>query len=112
MLVATGSEVSLAMDIAAKLEAAGSGADVISMPCAELFDAQSVEYRNELLGGPDILRVSIEAGTTIGWERYTGLDGLRFGIDSFGASAPIDDLYAHFGLTVDAITPQILKKIG
>ena len=112
VLVATGSEVSLAMDVAAKLEAAGSGADVISMPCAELFDAQSVEYRNELLGGPDILRVSIEAGTTIGWERYTGLDGLRFGIDSFGASAPIDDLYAHFGLTVDAITPQILKKIG
>ena len=112
VLIATGSEVSLAMDIAAKLEAAGTGADVISMPCTELFDAQSVEYRNELLGDNDILRVSIEAGTTIGWERYTGLDGLRFGIDGFGASAPIDDLYAHFGLTVDAITPQIMKKIG
>ncbi|WP_417621533.1 transketolase [Parasphingorhabdus sp.] len=112
VLVATGSEVSLAMDVAAKLEAAGAGADVISMPCAELFDEQTAEYRNELLGGAGILRVSIEAGTTIGWERYTGLDGLRFGIDSFGASAPIDDLYAHFGLTVDAITPQILEKIG
>ena len=73
---------------------------------------QSAEYRNELLGGDGILRVSIEAGTTFGWERYTGLDGLRFGIDSFGASAPIDDLYAHFGLTADAITPQILEKIG
>ena len=112
VLVATGSEVSLAMDVAAKLEAAGLGADVVSMPCAELFDGQSEQYRNELLGGDAILRVSIEAGTTFGWERYTGLNGLRFGIDSFGASAPIDDLYAHFGLTVDAITPQILEKIG
>ncbi len=111
-LIATGSEVSLAMDVAAKLEASGVGADVVSMPCAELFDAQSVEYRNDLLGSADILRVSIEAGTTIGWERYTGLDGMRFGIDSFGASAPIADLYAHFGLTADAITPQILEKIG
>jgi len=112
VLVATGSEVSLAMDVAAKLEAGGLGADVVSMPCAELFDVQDDAYKAELLGGNDILRVSIEAGTTIGWERYTGLDGMRFGIDSFGASAPIDDLYAHFGLTVDAITPQIMKKIG
>lgn len=112
VLIATGSEVSLAMDVAAKLEAAGTGADVVSMPCTELFDGQSDEYRNELLGDYGVLRVSIEAGTTYGWERYTGLDGLRFGIDSFGASAPIDDLFAHFGLTADAITPQILEKIG
>jgi len=112
VLIATGSEVSLALTIAAKLEAAGTGADVVSMPCTELFDDQSAEYRNGLLGGDGILRVSIEAGTTFGWERYTGLDGLRFGIDSFGASAPIDDLFAHFGLTADAITPQILEKIG
>jgi transketolase len=112
VLIATGSEVSLALAIAAKLEAAGTGADVVSMPCTELFDDQSAEYRNGLLGGDGILRVSIEAGTTFGWERYTGLDGLRFGIDSFGASAPIDDLFAHFGLTADAITPQILEKIG
>ncbi|WP_373492165.1 transketolase [Parasphingorhabdus sp.] len=112
VLIATGSEVSLAMDIAATLETAGHGADVVSMPCAELFDAQDEAYKSDLLGTGGILRVSIEAGTTIGWERYTGLDGMRFGIDGFGASAPIDDLYAHFGLTVDAITPQILKKIG
>jgi transketolase len=112
VLIATGSEVSLAMDIAARLEAAGTGADVVSMPCTELFDAQSADYRNELLGGDGILRVSIEAGTTFGWERYTGLDGLRFGIDRFGASAPIKDLYAYFGLTADAITPQIIEKIG
>ncbi len=112
VLIATGSEVSLALAVAEQLEAAGTGADVISMPCTELFDEQSAEYRNDLLGGSDILRVSIEAGTTFGWERYTGLDGLRFGIDSFGASAPIDDLFEHFGLTADAITPQVLDKIG
>lgn len=112
VLVATGSEVSLAMDVAAQLEAGGVGADVVSMPCTELFDAQSDEYKSELLGDSGILRVSIEAGTTFGWERYTGLDGLRFGIDSFGASAPINDLFEHFGLTADAITPQIMEKLG
>ena len=112
ILVATGSEVSLAMDVAAQLEAGGVGADVVSMPCTELFDAQPDDYKSELLGGDDILRVSIEAGTTIGWERYTGLNGLRFGIDSFGASAPINDLFEHFGLTADIITPQILAKLG
>lgn len=112
VLVATGSEVSLAMDVAAQLEAGGVGADVVSMPCTELFDVQSDDYKSELLGGDDILRVSIEAGTTFGWERYTGLNGLRFGIDSFGASAPIDDLFEHFGLTADAITPQIIAKLG
>lgn len=111
-LIATGSEVALAMDIAARLEAEGTGADVVSMPCAELFDAQSDSYKSDLLGGDDILRVSIEAGTTFGWERYTGLNGLRFGIDSFGASAPINDLFEHFGMTVDAITPQITAKLG
>lgn len=112
VLVATGSEVSLAMDVAAQLEAKGVGAEVVSMPCTELFDEQSDEYKSELLGESGILRVSIEAGTTFGWERYTGLDGLRFGIDSFGASAPINDLFEHFGLTADAITPQIMEKLG
>ncbi|WP_108809852.1 transketolase [Sphingorhabdus sp. Alg231-15] len=112
VLVATGSEVSLAMDVATQLEANGVGAEVVSMPCTELFDAQSDGYKTELLGGDDVLRVSIEAGTTFGWERYTGLNGLCFGIDSFGASAPINDLFEHFGLTADAITPQIMTKLG
>ena len=111
VLVATGSEVSLAIDIADQLEAAGHGADVVSMVSTELFDEQSAAYQADILPD-DALIVSIEAGTTFGWERYTGRNGLRFGIDSFGASAPIDDLYAHFGLTVDAITPQILAKLG
>jgi transketolase len=111
VLVATGSEVSLALEIADKLEAAGQGADVVSMVSTELFDEQDAAYQADILPA-DALIVSIEAGATFGWERYTGRDGLRFGIDSFGASAPIDDLYRHFGLTVDAITPQILAKLG
>ncbi|MGX5711327.1 transketolase [Sphingopyxis terrae subsp. ummariensis] len=111
VLVATGSEVSLALDVAEKLEAAGQGADVVSMVSTELFDEQDAAYQADLLPD-DALIVSIEAGTTFGWERYTGRHGLRFGIDSFGASAPIDDLYRHFGLTVDAITPKILTRLG
>ncbi|MDZ3830964.1 MAG: transketolase [Sphingopyxis sp.] len=111
VLVATGSEVSLALDVADKLEAAGQGADVVSMVSTELFDEQDASYQADILPD-DALIVSIEAGTTFGWERYTGRDGLRFGIDSFGASAPIDDLYSHFGLTADAITPQIMAKLG
>ena len=91
ILIATGSEVEIALGVAAKLEGEGIGADVISMPCTEAFDAQPAAYREDLLpdvSNREILRVSIEAGTTFGWERYTGLHGLRIGIDRFGASAP------------------------
>ena len=111
VLVATGSEVSLAIEVADKLEAAGHGADVVSMVSTELFDEQTAAYQSDILPD-DALIVSIEAGTTFGWERYAGRHGLRFGIDSFGASAPIEDLFKHFGLTADAITPQILAKLG
>ncbi len=112
VLIATGSEVPLAVDIAEKMEVHGVGTDVVSMPCTQLFDRQDADYRASILGTPDLLRVTIEAGTTFGWERYAGLDGLRFGIDSFGASAPIADLYDHFGLTTDKIVPQILQKLS
>lgn len=111
VLVATGSEVALAVEVADKLEAAGHGADVVSMVSTELFDEQTAAYQADILPD-DALIVSIEAGTTFGWERYTGRHGLRFGIDSFGASAPIEDLFKHFGLTADAIAPQILAKLG
>ncbi len=114
ILLATGSEVSIATEIAGRLEDRGIGTDVVSMPSTELFDEQDAAYREDIL--PDvsnrqILRVSIEAGTTIGWERYTGLHGLKFGIDRFGASGPAADLYERFGLTADAITPQIIAKL-
>ncbi|MDP3907179.1 transketolase [Novosphingobium sp.] len=111
VLVATGSEVEIAMATAAALEAAGIGADVVSMPCAELFVAQDAAYRADVLPA-DVLKVSIEAGVTMGWERFTGIDGLNIGIDRFGASAPADELYKYFGISADAIVPQITAKLG
>lgn len=115
ILIATGSEVEIAIGVAQQLEARGIGADVVSMPCWSRFDAQDAAYREDVLphARPDaILRISIEAGTTIGWERYTMVDGLRFGIDRFGASAPADKLYEHFGLTADAITAKVLARLA
>ncbi|MGP1354508.1 MAG: transketolase [Parasphingopyxis sp.] len=112
VLLASGSEVHLAAEIAEKLESKGIGADVVSMPCWELFEAQDDAYKADILGGEEnVLRVSIEAGATFGWERYTGPDGLNFGIDRFGGSAPANMLFEYFGLTEAAITPQILSAL-
>ncbi|GGD49986.1 transketolase [Erythrobacter arachoides] len=114
ILIATGSEVHLALECAEALEKQGVGADVVSMVCTELFDEQDAAYRADLLPDVDpaeILRVSVEAGTTFGWERYTMANGLRFGIDRFGASGPAEHLYEKFGLTADAIVPQIISNI-
>jgi len=111
ILIATGSEVDLALAVSKSLEGQGIGTDVVSMPCTERFDAQPQEYRDDILpdvSNREILRVSIEAGTTFGWERYTGLHGLRIGIDRFGVSAPAKDAYAFFGLTPDAITERVV----
>ncbi|WP_310497101.1 transketolase [Sandarakinorhabdus sp.] len=110
VLVATGSEVEIACDTAAILEADGIGCDVVSMPCWERFDAQPAQWRSDVLPA-DALIVSIEAGVTLGWERYTGSTGLRFGVDSFGASAPIEALYAHFGLTAPAVADKVRAKL-
>jgi transketolase len=114
IIVATGSEVEIALGAAEQLEAQGVGTDVVSMPSMERFDAQSAEYREDILpdvSNRDILRVSIEAGTTFGWERYTGLHGLRIGIDRFGVSAPAKDAYKHFGLTPDAVAARVVDFI-
>jgi transketolase len=110
IIIATGSEVEIALAAAAQLEAQGIGTDVVSMPCTERFDAQPADYREDILpdvSNREILRVSIEAGTTFGWERYTGLDGLRIGIDRFGVSAPAADAYNYFGLTPDKAATRI-----
>jgi transketolase len=110
VLVATGSEVSLAVEVAEALEGQGIGADVVSMPSWRLFDAQDPAYRSDLL--PDgILKVSIEAGATLGWERYVGPDGLAVGLDRFGASAPGEDLFKRFGFTAEAIVPEIISRL-
>ena len=100
---------------AEQLEKQGVGADVVSMVCTELFDEQDAAYKEDILpnvGPEEILRVSIEAGTTFGWERYTMANGLNFGIDRFGASAPASDLFKKFGLTADQIVPQIISKLN
>jgi transketolase len=111
IIIATGSEVEIALDAAAELERRGVGADVVSMPSTERFDAQPREYREEILpdvSNREILRVSVEAGTTFGWERYTGLHGLRIGIDRFGVSAPASDAYDFFGLTADKVAERVM----
>jgi transketolase len=110
VMVATGSEVEIALASAAALETAGIGADVISMPCCELFDEQDAAYRADLLPA-GVLKVSIEAGVTLGWQKYVG-DGLTIGIDTFGASAPADQLYDYLGLTAEKIVPQIKARLG
>ncbi|MEL7447121.1 MAG: transketolase C-terminal domain-containing protein, partial [Pseudomonadota bacterium] len=111
VIMATGSEVSLAVECAEQLEAGGVGVDVVSMVCTELFDEQSDEYRADVCP-TDCLKVSIEAASTFGWQRYTGNDGLNIGIDSFGGSAPASDLFAHFGFTAEAIVPQIQNALN
>ena len=111
VLIATGSEVEIAVATAQALEEQGIGADVISMPSWAHFEAQPQAYKDDLLPH-HVLRASIEAGTTFGWERYTGIAGLRFGIDSFGASAPAPALYDYFGLTAAKIAPQIVAALN
>ncbi len=110
VMIATGSEVSLAAEAAMLLEAAGIGADVVSMPCWERFAEQPADYCADLLPA-DVLKVSIEAGATFGWERIVGRDGLMIGIDQFGASAPAGDLFDHFGLTAESVAAKIKMRL-
>lgn len=108
-LIATGSELSLALETQKALHEEGTKARVVSMPCTRLFDAQSEEYRRSVLG--DGLRVSIEAGHPLGWRSYVGERGLTFGIETFGESAPAAKVYEHFGLTPQAIKDKIIHHL-
>ena len=101
-LIATGSELQLAVGAAKVLEQSGIAVRVVSMPCTQAFDRQSEEYRNHVLA-PNGLRLAIEAGATEGWWRYIAGRGTVIGIDRFGHSAPAKDLFEHFGFTVDAV---------
>ncbi len=107
-LFATGSEVSLALDAAMALEKIGKAVRVISMPCWELFEAQSKEYKESVMGGDIGKRVAIEAGVSLGWHKWIGLDGIAITMETFGESAPIGDLASEFGFTVDAILDRLL----
>jgi len=100
IVIATGSEVSLAMEAAMTLESGGKQVRVVSMPCVEVFERQDSAYRNEVLPSHVTARVALEAGTTNCWYRYVGLDGAVMGIDRFGESAPGDELFDYFGFTV------------
>lgn len=112
IVIATGSEVALAMDAARALAQRGVEVRVVSMPCTSAFDAQPLEYRESVLPGWCRARVAIEAGETSGWYRYVGLDGRVIGIDRFGASAPAEVLFREFGFTVEAVIDAVRAVIG
>ncbi len=109
-ILATGSETSLASDICHKLATDNIYSKVISMPCQELFDKQSKDYKNKILTETELI-VSIEASETHYWKKYTGAKGLNFGINDFGKSAPYKEIYNHFGLNADKIIKRIKEKL-
>ena len=111
ILIATGSEVHLALEAQGILTSEGVGARVVSMPCIERFEAQSESYRNEVLPPRTRERLVLEAASPFGWEKYAGRDGSIMGIDSFGASAPIEDLKRKFGFTAAAVAEQALRIV-
>ncbi len=111
-LIATGSEVSLALDAARELETRGVSARVVSLPSWEVFRDQPSDYRDKILPSGRGPRVSIEAGITLGWERYVGLDGLTIGIDRYGASAPAAIVFEKLGLTVARVVADALSLLG
>ncbi|MBU3009061.1 transketolase [Cobetia amphilecti] len=112
ILIATGSEVGLAMDAAAELEAAGRAVRVVSMPATDLFDAQDAEYRESVLPSSVTARVAIEAGHRDYWFKYVGLNGDIIGMETFGESAPAGDLFKHFGFTVENVVECANKLLG
>ena len=103
ILIATGSEVELAMEAMRRLAGEGIQARVVSMPSTNVFDRQPLEWREGVLPSWCRKRVAVEAGVTDYWRKYVGLDGAVVGIDSFGASAPADQLFHHFGITAEAV---------
>ncbi len=106
ILIATGSEVEVAMQAMRILADKGVAARVVSMPCTQVFDAQPIEYREGVLPDWCRKRIAIEAGITDFWRKYVGLDGEVVGLDRFGASAPAEKLYAYFGITAEAVVDR------
>ena len=111
VLIATGSEVALAVEAAQLLAARGRRVRVVSMPCTTLFDAQPADYRAAVLPA-GVPRVAVEAGVTDGWYRYVGIDGAVVGMHSFGASAPAKKLFEHYGFTRDHVAGAVEALLG
>ena len=109
-IIASGSEIEIALSSQGSLQKEGIPTAVVSAPCLELFDAQDEAYRRSVLG-PDRVRVAIEAAAGFGWERYIGTDGAFIGMNSFGASAPAGELYKHFGITADAVVDAVKNRL-
>ncbi len=110
ILIATGSEVGLAMQAREQLSAAGTPTRVVSMPCWEFFDAQPQKYRDEILPLKVAARLAIEAGVSQGWHKYTGDKGGTLCVDKFGASAPAEDVFKDYGFTVESVI-ALAKKL-
>jgi transketolase len=109
-LLATGSEVAIALDAQRLLHEEGIAAAVVSMPCWDLFDEQDRAYRDAVLG-PGCARVAVEAAVRFGWERYLGERGGFVGMRGFGASGPAEALYQHFGITAQAVASEAKRLL-
>ncbi len=109
-LIATGSEVQLALDAQKTLEAGGVATQVVSMPCADLFDIQDADYKEAVIPA-DTIRIGVEAAAFLGWDRYIGADGAFVGMTTFGGSAPAADLFKHFGITADHIVKAVKTRL-
>lgn len=110
-LLATGSEVCIALEARDKLLTQGISAVVVSLPCWRLFDQQPKDYQEHVLGSSHGLRVAIEAAGLLGWEKYVGPDGIIIGMKGFGASAPYETLYRQFGITAEAIVEAVQSRL-
>ncbi len=109
-LFASGSEIEIALEAARKIEASGHTARVVSVPCFELFEEQSQEYKEAILGTSPV-KVAIEAGVRQGWDRFINNDGIFIGMHGFGASGPYKELYSHFGITADAAFEAVEARL-
>jgi transketolase len=107
IIIATGSEVELALKAADQLKAAGKKIRVVSMPSTNIFDAQDAAYRESVLPAAVTKRVAVEAGVTDGWWKYVGTNGKILGIDRFGESAPAGQLFKEFGFTVENVVKNV-----
>ncbi|MGH2551410.1 MAG: transketolase-like TK C-terminal-containing protein, partial [Thermomicrobiales bacterium] len=112
VFLAAGSEVALALEARAVLATEGLSARVVSLPSWDIFEAQGKEYKASVLGAPGSARVSIEAGATLGWERYTGEHSVHIGVDRFGASGPGKKVLEKYGFTKENVAAKTFELLG